>query len=58
MMMMMMMMMKCALVAPLPKVRPPKNVENNLKPISLTLSLAKVLEGSLQSLCSLAYLTN
>ena len=37
--------LKQAIVAPVPKCRPPRSVENNLRPVSLTSPLAKVLEG-------------
>ena len=37
--------LKQAIVVPLPKLRPPKPVENDLRPISLTSPIAKVLEG-------------
>ena len=32
-------------MVPVPKLRPPKSVENDLRPISLTSPIAKVLEG-------------
>ena len=34
-----------AIVVPVPKIRPPKSVENDSRPISLTSPIAKVLEG-------------
>ena len=37
--------LKQATVVPVPKLRPPKSVENDLRPISLTSPIAKVLEG-------------
>ena len=37
--------LKQAIVVPVPKIRPPKSVENDLRPISLTSPIAKVLEG-------------
>ena len=37
--------LKQAIVVPVPKLRPPKSVENDLRPISLTSPIAKVLEG-------------
>ena len=37
--------LKQAVVVPVPNRRPPKSVENDLRPISLTSSIAKVLEG-------------
>ena len=36
--------LKQATVVPVPKLRPPKSVENDLRPISLTSPIAKVLE--------------
>ena len=45
--------LKQAIVVPVPKLRPPKAVENDLRPISLTSPIAKVLEGfSAKSLIS------
>ena len=37
--------LKQAIVVPVPKLRPPKSVENDLRPISLNSPIAKVLEG-------------
>ena len=37
--------LKQAIVVPVPKTRPPKSVENELRPISLTSPIAKLLEG-------------
>ena len=37
--------LKQAIVVPVPKLPPPKSVENDLRPISLTSPIAKVLEG-------------
>ena len=37
--------LKQAIVVPVPKLRPPKSLENDLRPISLTSPIAKVLEG-------------
>ena len=37
--------LKSAIVHPLPKVTPPKCIEDDVRPISLTCRLAKVLEG-------------
>ena len=37
--------LKSAIVHPLPKVTPPKCIEDDVRPISLTCQLAKVLEG-------------
>ena len=34
-----------AIMVPVPKIRPPKSVENDLRPMSLTSPIAKVLEG-------------
>ena len=36
---------KCANVVPLPKVNPPVNIESDLRPISLTATLSKILES-------------
>ena len=37
--------LKCAIVCPLPKQRPAVSVENDIRPISLTSQIAKVMEG-------------
>ena len=37
--------MKCAVVSPFPKKMPPKKVEEDIRPISLTNQIAKVMEG-------------
>ena len=39
--------LKQAIVVPVPKLRPPKSVENDLRPISLTSPIAKVLSNLL-----------
>ena len=36
---------KCADVRPLPKQMPPMSIENDIRPVSLTCQLAKVMEG-------------
>ena len=36
---------KCANVVPIPKTRPPKSIEQDLRPISLTPTISKVLES-------------
>ena len=37
--------LKHAIVSPLPKQMPPKSVENDIRPISLTNQVAKIMEG-------------
>ena len=37
--------LKRAIVSPLPKQMPPKSVENDIRPISLTNQVAKIMEG-------------
>ena len=37
--------LKSSIVTPIPKVTPPKSIETDLRPISLTCTLAKILEG-------------
>ena len=37
--------LKHAVVIPIPKVSPPSSLENNLRPISLTSQVSKVMEG-------------
>ena len=37
--------LKSSIVIPVPKVTPPMKIENDLRPISLTCSLAKIMEG-------------
>ena len=37
--------LKQAIVVPVPKCRPPASLESDLRPVSLTLPLAKVLDG-------------
>ena len=37
--------LKSSIVSPLPKVTPPRAVESDLRPISLTCTLVKVMEG-------------
>ena len=45
--------LKRALVVPIPKVSPPKSIEEDLRPISLTSQIGKVMEGfTLDSLLS------
>ncbi|PFX20773.1 putative RNA-directed DNA polymerase from transposon BS [Stylophora pistillata] len=37
--------LKCAIVHPIPKQTPPKSIEDDIRPVSLTCQLAKVFEG-------------
>ena len=37
--------LKSSIVSPIPKCMPPKTIEDDLRPISLTLQIAKVMEG-------------
>ena len=37
--------LKSSIVSPIPKVTPPKKVDSDLRPISLTCTLAKIMEG-------------
>ncbi|CAB4025283.1 Hypothetical predicted protein, partial [Paramuricea clavata] len=37
--------LKSSIVIPVPKISPPQTIENDLRPISLTSSMAKVMEG-------------
>ena len=37
--------LKCSIVNPVPKVSPPQHIESDLRPISLTCTLAKVISG-------------
>ena len=37
--------LKSSIVVPIPKIVPPKDVESDLRPISLTCTIAKVMEG-------------
>ena len=37
--------LKRSLVVPIPKVLPPSSIEGNLRPISLTSQVSKVMEG-------------
>ena len=41
--------LKCSIVNPVPKVSPPQHIESDLRPISLTCTLAKVMEGFTRS---------
>ena len=36
---------KCAAVTPIPKKNPPNNIENDIRPLSLTCQIAKIMEG-------------
>ena len=40
-----MIIIKCAAVTPIPKKNPPNNIENDIRPLSLTCQIAKILEG-------------
>ncbi|CAB4023586.1 Hypothetical predicted protein, partial [Paramuricea clavata] len=37
--------LKSSIVIPVPKINPPRTIENDLRPISLTCTIAKVMEG-------------
>lgn len=37
--------LKSSIVSPIPKVTPPQSIESDLRPISLTCTLAKIIEG-------------
>ena len=37
--------LKSSIVIPVPKILPPQTIENDIRPISLTSSMAKVMEG-------------
>ena len=37
--------LKSSIVSPIPKVTPPQSIESDLRPISLTCTLAKIMEG-------------
>lgn len=37
--------LKSSIVTPIPKLTPPKSIENDLRPISLTCTVAKIMEG-------------
>ena len=48
--------LKHAIVFPLPKQMPPKSVENDIRPISLTNQVAKIMEGLVSQGHSLAFM--
>jgi hypothetical protein len=37
--------LRCSIISPIPKENPPQTIEKDLRPISLTCTLAKVMEG-------------
>jgi hypothetical protein len=37
--------LKSSIVIPVPKISPPQTIQNDIRPISLTSSMAKVMEG-------------